>query len=198
MTAPADARDPAQLSPTQRARRDGIVKQAIRMLERDNYEDIQIRDVAIRSDVALGTVYRYFASKEHLFAAALVEWGHSFQHHLDSQPLHGDGPAAQLEDLMDRIISAYERRPQFLRLMNSLEATPDPYARALFDEFAQMSQGMVDHTVAALAPDNPQAVMRTLLAVLASGLRSWGWGGLSTDDVRERTSETIALIVGRS
>ena len=30
--------------------------------------------VAERSGVALGTTYRYFASKEHLLASALVEW----------------------------------------------------------------------------------------------------------------------------
>jgi fatty-acyl-CoA synthase len=35
------------------------------MLVRD-YEDIQIREVAEAADLALGTVYRYFASKEHL------------------------------------------------------------------------------------------------------------------------------------
>ena len=38
------------------------------------YEAVQMRDVAARADVAMGTVYRYFTSKDHLLAAALVHW----------------------------------------------------------------------------------------------------------------------------
>ena len=33
-----------------------------------------MRDVAQEAGVALATVYRYFTSKEHLYAAALLEW----------------------------------------------------------------------------------------------------------------------------
>jgi len=38
------------------------------------YEAVQMRDVAARADVAMGTVYRYFTSKDHLLAATLVHW----------------------------------------------------------------------------------------------------------------------------
>jgi AcrR family transcriptional regulator len=33
-----------------------------------------MRDVAACANVALGTIYRYFVGKDHLLAAALVEW----------------------------------------------------------------------------------------------------------------------------
>ena len=38
------------------------------------YDAVQMRDVAARADVAMGTVYRYFTSKDHLLAATLVYW----------------------------------------------------------------------------------------------------------------------------
>ena len=51
------------------------------MLERD-YDSLQMKDITAASGVALGTVYRYFSSKEHLVAEgllALVGWlrGHA-------------------------------------------------------------------------------------------------------------------------
>ena len=38
------------------------------------YDAVQMRDVAARANVALGTIYRYFSSKDHLLAEAQVEW----------------------------------------------------------------------------------------------------------------------------
>ena len=37
-------------------------------------DKVQMKLVAEHSGVALGTTYRYFASKEHLLASALVDW----------------------------------------------------------------------------------------------------------------------------
>ena len=40
-------------------------------------------------------------------------------------------PLEQLDDLMQRVLSAFDRRPQFFRLVTMLESTPDPHAREL-------------------------------------------------------------------
>jgi len=56
----------ASLPPAQRKRWDQIVRAALELLEDGEYDQIQVRDVARRADVALGTLYRYFASKEAL------------------------------------------------------------------------------------------------------------------------------------
>ena len=64
--------DPATLPTTQRARRERIVAAAVELLDHAEYDDVQMRDVAERAGVALATVYRYFSSKEHLYAAAIL------------------------------------------------------------------------------------------------------------------------------
>jgi hypothetical protein len=56
------------LTTNQIARRQRIVHTAMAMLEEREYERIQMKDVADGASVALGTVYRYFTSKEHLFS----------------------------------------------------------------------------------------------------------------------------------
>ena len=164
---------PDTLIESQRKRRDRIVRAALRLLERREYDKIQVREVAEAADVALGTVYRYFASKEHLFAAVMQEWGAS---------------------LDNRIITAFERRPQFFRLMVVMESTPDEHAQGLFDQFRARASQTVNEPLDALAPDDARAVLEVVNAVLSSVLRSWVMGSLTIGEVRRRMARSIELI----
>ena len=65
---------PRTLTRAQQARRQRVVDAAMSLGLDGGYEAVQMRDVAARADVAMGTVYRYFTSKDHLLAAALVHW----------------------------------------------------------------------------------------------------------------------------
>ena len=73
------------------------------------YDAVQMRDVATTADVALGTIYRYFSSKDHLLAEALVEWvldlgpaGHQ------ARPPVGDTVAERVLDVLRRATRAME------------------------------------------------------------------------------------------
>ena len=67
-------------TPSQVARRERIIRAATELLEEREYERIQIRHVADAASVALGTLYRYFPSKEQLYAEVLLTWSESFEH----------------------------------------------------------------------------------------------------------------------
>ena len=60
---------PETLRRDQLARRERIVRTAARALANGDYDQVKVSDVARDSGVALGTLYRYFASKEHLQTA---------------------------------------------------------------------------------------------------------------------------------
>jgi AcrR family transcriptional regulator len=57
---------------SQRARRERILQAALE-LALGGYDAVQMREVADKADVALGTLYRYFPSKVHLLVAAMAE-----------------------------------------------------------------------------------------------------------------------------
>ncbi|MFJ4650600.1 TetR/AcrR family transcriptional regulator [Nocardia sp. NPDC088792] len=66
----AEARRPAAaISERQVARRERILDAAAELGADAAYEQVQMLDVARRADVAIATLYRYFPSKTHLFAA---------------------------------------------------------------------------------------------------------------------------------
>ncbi|MBP2453394.1 TetR/AcrR family transcriptional regulator [Mycolicibacterium lutetiense] len=66
-------REPGHAStPRQLERNAAILRTAVRLGALHGLERVQMSDVAAEAGVALGTLYRYYPSKHHLFAAALV------------------------------------------------------------------------------------------------------------------------------
>ena len=61
-------------SSQQKDRRRRVIKAAMEMADEGGYEAVHMRQVAERSGVALGTIYRYFNSKDQLLLAVLAEW----------------------------------------------------------------------------------------------------------------------------
>ena len=59
-------------TPAQRQRRDLILDTALTLVEERGPDGFQVRDVVTRSGVALGTIYRYFPSKDYLIVEALA------------------------------------------------------------------------------------------------------------------------------
>src|ERR1700678_2621464 len=59
-------------SAAQRERRKRILDATLALASKGGYDAVQMRTVAERADVALGTLYRYFPSKIHLLVSALA------------------------------------------------------------------------------------------------------------------------------
>ena len=57
-------------SEAQRERRKRILDATMAIASKGGYEAVQMRAVADRADVAVGTLYRYFPSKVHLLVSA--------------------------------------------------------------------------------------------------------------------------------
>jgi len=185
---------PDTLIPSQRARRHRIVLGALALLERQPYDKIQMRDVAEEADVALGTVYRYFGSKEHLFAAVLVEWGNKLSLHVQRRPLRGDTPAERLDALMMRILTAFERWPDVFGAVMLIDTTTDPYARDLHREFASREAATMADALEGLSDSDAELIVRVTNAMLSSVMRSWSHGTITMAEARRLMTGTIELI----
>jgi TetR/AcrR family transcriptional regulator, cholesterol catabolism regulator len=186
--------DPESLSPSQSKRRRNIVMAALHLLEERPYERIQMRDVADRAGVALGTVYRYFVSKEHLFAAVLMAWSDQLSEHVQRRPLRGETPTERLKDMMTRVLNSFERWPQFFEVVMLLEATPDEYARRCYAHYAEDTTRTFAEAVQDLDPDGIEDVMTVITAVLSSLVRAWTLGSIGMPEARSRMMGAIELI----
>lgn len=61
------------LTQRQEARRRRILEACARLASRGGFDAVQMREVAESSQVALGTLYRYFPSKIHLLVATMQD-----------------------------------------------------------------------------------------------------------------------------
>jgi AcrR family transcriptional regulator len=163
---------------------------------RSDYESIKIEDVAESANVARGTVYRYFASKEHLFAAAFLEWQEALKRNLDKQALEGVTEQERLSEIMRRSIHAAELQPQFLKLVMMLRTTTDPYAAQIFSALS----GLYASTLARARDEPPddrfRIVTLTAQAVYMTALEEWVMGRLPIQDVYWRVEQSIKLAYG--
>lgn len=88
---------------SQLARRERILDAAMELASEGGYDAVQMRSVAERADVALGTVYRYFPSKVHLLVAAMSR---TFQDLQDTVRVDGSGTP---EERIYRVVAAVTR-----------------------------------------------------------------------------------------
>src|SRR3954469_16122969 len=89
---------------SQLARRERILEAAMELATEGGYDAVQMREVAERADVALGTLYRYFPSKVHLLVAAM---GRTFQSLQESARV--DGGDGTPQERVYRVVAAVTR-----------------------------------------------------------------------------------------
>ncbi len=100
-----------RLTAKQVARRARVVDAALELAAEGGYDAVQMRDVATRAGVALGTIYRYFSSKDELLAAALVEWAAVVEHRISARPPRGRPPATDWSTCCAGRLAAWSASP---------------------------------------------------------------------------------------
>ena len=167
------------LSKRQEARRERLVEAAMQLGASGGYEAVQMREVAAKADVALGTLYRYFSSKDQLLVAVLARWARELQQRLVVRPPQASDPADRLVEVFRRATRATERAPALteavITALSSLSAD-DPIglvaARDVYDVVTEIITAAMDD-----GPERRDAVIRVLaqvwFATLFARVRGW-------------------------
>jgi TetR/AcrR family transcriptional regulator, cholesterol catabolism regulator len=185
---------PSLLTRNQFARRQRVIDAGLQLLEQRDYDQISVKDVAEGAGVALGTVYHYFSSKEHLFAEVLVTWAATLRTSLTRRPLVGNSPREKLTEALHRSVRAFQRQPQLARLIASLQLSTDPFAAEILDRLNLTTTSVYRELLDGIEPDLARIIVRTAEAVFDSLLRSWSAGRLSVADLSNHLTEAVALL----
>ncbi|GLY73004.1 TetR family transcriptional regulator [Actinoallomurus iriomotensis] len=113
MTAePAAAGHLTGRSRSQHQRRKRILQAAAALASRGGVEAMQMRTVAERAGVALGTLYRYFPSKMDLVVAVVNEEIDTLEASLDRRPPRSGTPAGRAVEALMRATRGLMREPE--------------------------------------------------------------------------------------
>src|SRR3954465_5883789 len=94
-----------------RDRRKRILDATLALASKGGYDAVQMRTVAERADVALGTLYRYFPSKIHLLVSAMAREREGVRERTARVPGPGESPYHRLMLVLSRITKAMQRDP---------------------------------------------------------------------------------------
>src|SRR5205814_3619420 len=129
-------------SAAQRERRKRILDATLTLASKGGYDAVQMRTVAERADVALGTLYRYFPSEIHLLVSALVREFEEIQAKLDRASIPGETPYDRMRVVLGRITRTMQREPQLTEAMTRAFMFADPSAAAEVNMVGRLMEDM--------------------------------------------------------
>ena len=130
---------PPVLTKSQAARRGRVIRAALDLAAAGGYDAVQMRDVAARGGVALGTIYRYFPSKDALLLAVMVEWLADLERRVTRHPPPGATTVDRMMDVLDRASAAMDREPRLTDAVVGAMTAGDP---ASVDAIGEVTQAL--------------------------------------------------------
>lgn len=190
-----DGGEPRALTSAQQARRQRLIDAAMVLGAEGGYEAVQMRDVAARADVAMGTLYRYFASKDHLLAATLVHWIDQLRDRVTSVPALGSTAPERVGDVLDRALRAMARRPRLAAALTASMASADPAAAACQRRAAELVEEIIAGAVGDPRPPDLPDRIRLIGHVWYSSLVGWLNGVNDVASVHDELEIALRLLL---
>jgi TetR/AcrR family transcriptional regulator, cholesterol catabolism regulator len=193
-----DAPSAPVLTKSQAARRERVVRAALDLGAEGGYDAVQMRDVANRAEVALGTIYRYFPSKDSLLLAVMVHWLGDLEQRVSRRPPTGDTTVERIMDVMTRALGAMDRDPRLTAAVIGAMTAGDPASVPAIDEVSQtMARIMQSAFPPDVDPPLEAATAKVLGHVWWSATISWANGMGDIDWVADELRVAAELLADR-
>lgn len=182
-------------TPRQFARRDGAIRAAIELAGDGGYDAVRMRDVAVRADIALGTLYRYFGSKDHLLSCAMAAWAADLRDRLTTRPPRGSAPVQRVVDVLARASSSLEQQPRLAEALIKAIASHDSGVADAANEVSSHIRAMLEVPLGDLEPDVRDGLIDLIAQVWHSSLMGWTNGRFPIHEVGVKMERAVRLIL---
>lgn len=165
-----------------------IVETAIELAERDGFAAVRLRDIADLANVALGTVYKRFASKEAILVAAMAHEGERLLKSMSAGIAPGETPSERATAFYSSATRAFVNRPKLARAMLRAIAAGDEMSQRVASLHA-LTTGLLIAAIEGSSPEqwraeNTAESTREIASILQ---QVWfaslvGWSGGAHDE----------------
>jgi TetR/AcrR family transcriptional regulator, cholesterol catabolism regulator len=184
-------------SDAQRERRKRILDATLAIASKGGYEAVQMRAVADRADVAVGTLYRYFPSKVHLLVSALGREFERIDAKTDRSTVTGGTPYQRLSFMVGKLNRAMQRNPLLTEAMTRAYVFADASAAGEVDHVEKIIDSMFARAMGDGEPTEDQfRIARVISDVWLSNLLAWLTRRASANDVSKRLDLAVRLLIG--
>ena len=190
-------------SAAQRERRARILDAAVVLAAKGGFEQMQMRAVADRADVALGTLYRYFPSKVHLLVSALGAQFEQARESFERKPIPGDTPADRVAFVLGRMTLTLQREPNLTEALTRAFMFADASVAAEIQVVGTQVSRMLlnamrdpqELSTGADPTEEDKAITKVIGDVWLASLVQWVTGRASTDDVARSLDVAVHLLL---
>ena len=191
------------LTERQEARRGRILEATAQLAREGGYDAVQMRAVAECSQVALGTLYRYFPSKIHLLVAVLQDRLRRLHGTLHRRQPYERDPAARVAETLGRAFDALQREPRLADAMLHALTSADRSASAEVEAVSRLTTQLILDALTA-TPTGPAAqpppterqlsAVRVIAYTWHSALAAWLSGRAPVAQVRTDVETVCGLL----
>lgn len=134
------------------------------------YADVTMVDVAKHAGVGRMTLYRYYATKEHLFAELIVEWGRAFRQQLQQGKIPGTKVGSRVTWILRKTVAESAAHPYLIPgIINSM-TSQDSGAKAGSGQWEKMMPGLLELAMGFTSSKNQALAGRLLHHTMMSNM----------------------------
>lgn len=181
----------------QEARRRRILRTTALLAGRGGFDGVQMREVAESSQVALGTLYRYFPSKVHLLVAVMADQLERMHGSLRKRPPAGATPGERVAETLMRAFRALRRDPLLAEAMVRALTFADASVSPEVDRVSARTRAIILDAARLTSPTPAESsAVRVVAHTWHSVLVTWLAGRSSVEQVRGDIGTVCALMDG--
>ena len=188
-------------SAAQRERRRRILEATASLASEGGFEQMQMRAVAERADVALGTLYRYFPSKIHLLVSVLAQELEQATRQITRAPIPGATAADRVVHVLGRTTVLLQDDPHLTEALTRAFMFADKSVSVEIQAVAThvtrlLGAAMHEPGQERVAPTEDEiAVMRVIGDVWLASLVQWVTGRTCAADVDHSLDVAVRLLL---
>ncbi len=188
-------------SAAQRDRRKRILDATYELASEGGFDAVQMRAVAERADVALGTLYRYFPSKIHLLVSALGREFESSAGRLQARVIPGDTAAERVLYVLKRLTRGMQGDPKLTEALTRAFMFADQAVATEIHAVGASMTSIVTHAMHGDVPDEgtvtaeDEAIARVIGDVWLSALMGWVTGRSTAAETAQHMETAIRLVL---
>jgi len=187
-------------SAAQQDRRRRILDATVTLASAGGFDAVQMRTVADRAGVALGTLYRYFPSKVHLLVSVLAGELASANDAFERRPLGQRTPHGRVTEVLDKVGRPLRRAPKLTDALIRAFMFADASAAAETDAVAAQVRRMLLRAMREPGTDGEpteqqRAVAKVIGDVWLASLVQWVTGRATVSDVEQSLEVAVRLLL---
>jgi AcrR family transcriptional regulator len=206
MGASPTTRGPCRKERERLAHRREILEAAERVFARKGYQGATVEEIAQEAEFAVGTLYNFFDSKEHLYVEVVSEIAADFMARFEERVLTQGDPVGAIDALIELRLTHFEEHRGFVRIF--FEAMPGsrldparalpPSCTALFERYVGAVTNIFARAIEAGAFERIDPLYLTLaINGIINAFISYWTRREPTEPLAQRVAKLKALFLGR-